>query len=74
MLGIGFSHAAIAVAYHVSANVNQYVILHDTRITLSGSQMPLVASSSVEALDARSIGTRRTIIDGNQIAKKSGTM
>ncbi len=41
------------VAHHVKAKVSQYVILHETRKTRSGSQMPLVASSRVVALDAR---------------------
>lgn len=59
--------------YQVKANVNQYVILHDTRMTLSGSHIPRVASSSVAALEARSIGTRRTTIEGSHKAKNMGT-
>jgi hypothetical protein len=57
---------------HVKQNVNQYVILHDTRTILSGSHIPFEASSSVRALLARSIGTRRMALAGKMRRKRSG--
>ena len=59
--------------YHVNAKVNQYAILQATRTTLSGSQMPLVASSSARELDARSMGTRSMMLMGRVRARKMGT-
>lgn len=59
--------------YHVKTKVSQYEILQDTSRALGGSQMPFVASSSVLALEARSIGTRRTMVAGSHNAKKTGT-
>lgn len=61
-------------AYHVKANVSQYVILQDTKSVRSGNQMPLVASSSVLALDARSMGTSSTMHAGSHSAKKMGVV
>ena len=60
-------------AYHVSTNVSQYVILQETRMTRSGSHIPRVASSGGVALDAKSIGTRMTTMEGSHSAKKMGT-
>lgn len=60
--------------YHVSANVSQYAILHVTRSALSGSQIPLEASSSTLALDARSMGTSRMTLAGSASARNTGTM
>src|SRR5271154_3184249 len=58
---------------HVNTNVSQYVILQDTSRTLSGSHMPFDASSSDLALDARSMGTRRTMLAGRARDRKIGT-
>lgn len=58
---------------HVKTNVSQYVIRHETKTALSGSQMPFEASSSDRALDARSIGTKRMALAGSARAKKIGT-
>jgi hypothetical protein len=60
-------------AYQVRANVSQYVILHETRSTRSGSQIPRDSKSSVLAPDARSIGTSRTMQAGSHSEKKIGT-
>ena len=60
-------------AYQVKQNVSQYVILHDTSTTRAGSHIPREASSSVAALEARSIGTSMMTIDGSHRAKKMGT-
>lgn len=59
--------------YHVSANVSQYVIRHDTRSTCSGSHMPLEPTSAFLALLARSMGTSKMIEAGRPKAKKMGT-
>lgn len=42
-------------------------------MTLSGNQMPRVASSSVRALEARSMGTSSTMPAGSHSAKKQVT-
>lgn len=60
-------------SYHVKTKVSQYVILHDTNSSRAGNQMPLAASSSVAALDARSIGTSSTMKAGSHNAKNIGT-
>lgn len=57
----------------VKKKVNQYIMRHDTSTALSGSHMPFVASSSVLALEARSIGTRRIAVEGSARARKIGT-
>lgn len=59
--------------HHVKANVNQYIILHATVMTLSGSHNPLAPSVSVPDEDARSIGTRRMILLGSASARNTGT-
>jgi hypothetical protein len=53
--------------------VSQYVILHETNSRRAGNQMPRAATSSVAALEARSMGTSRTIKAGSHSAKKMGT-
>jgi|SRR5277367_1523808 len=58
---------------HVNTNVSQYAILQDTSMTLSGSHTPFDASSSDLALDARSMGTRRTTLAGKARDRKIGT-
>jgi hypothetical protein len=68
-----FEAQKVGKPYHVNTKVNQYVILHETSSKRSGNQMPRDASSSVRALDARSIGTSRTISAGRKMAKKIGT-
>jgi hypothetical protein len=62
-----------STTHQVSANVSQYVILHDTNVTLSGSHTPLDPSVSVPGIDARSIGTSNTILAGSAMARKTGT-
>lgn len=42
-------------------------------MALSGNQMPRVASSSVRALEAKSMGTSKTIPAGSHSAKKQVT-
>lgn len=66
-------HDKAMVIYQVSPNVNQYVIRHATKTTLSGSQIPLEASSAALKLEARSIGTRRMMLTGRARARKIGT-
>lgn len=50
--------------------VNQYVILQATSSALSGSQMPRAAPAP--AFDARSIGTRRMMLEGSARDRKTG--
>lgn len=64
---------AFAFAYQVSTKVSQYVMRHDTSSRRAGNQMPLAASSSVAALDAKSIGTSSTMKAGSHSAKNIGT-
>ena len=59
---------------HVSTNVSQYEIRHETSMARSGNHIPLDASSSTRALDAKSIGTRRMMLAGRASAKKMGTI
>jgi len=49
------------------------MILHVTRTALCGSHIPFETSSSVLALEARSIGTRSTALEGKTKARKMGT-
>jgi hypothetical protein len=58
---------------HVSVKVSQYAILHVTKTALSGSQMPLEASSSTLALEARSIGTSKMMLAGSARERKTGS-
>ena|SRR2546421_3693094 len=64
---------SLYLAYHVKANVSQYVILHDTTITRSGSHIAPESPDRVRALEARSIGTRMIRLAGNAMARKTGT-
>jgi hypothetical protein len=57
---------------HVNVNVSQYVILHVTKTALSGSHTPLEASSSILALEARSIGTSKMMLAGSARERKTG--
>lgn len=50
--------------------VNQYVILHATSSALSGNHMPRAAP--VPAFEARSIGTRRMMLEGRARDRKTG--
>ena len=63
----------MGATHHVKAKVNQYVIRQATRRTPCGSQMPLEASSATLELEARSMGTRRMILTGRAMARKTGT-
>lgn len=62
-----------ADAYQVSTKISQYTMRQHVWMTLSGSQIPRVASSSVLALEARSIGTSSTIPAGSHSAKNTVT-
>jgi hypothetical protein len=58
---------------HVNVNVSQYAILHVTKTARSGSQMPLEASSSTLALEARSMGTSKMMLAGSARERKTGS-
>ena len=60
-------------AYQVKTKVNQYADRHATSMTRSGKQMPRDPSSLVLEVDARSMGTKRMILMGKAMAKKTGT-
>lgn len=64
------SKAGDARSYQVNMKVNQYVILQATRSALSGSQMPRAAPAP--ALEARSMGTSRMMLDGSARDRKTG--
>lgn len=59
-------------ADHVKVKVSQYAMRQHTKSTPSGSQIPRFPTSCSLALDARSIGTSRTIWAGKNMAKKMG--
>lgn len=58
----------------VRTKVNQYEIRQETSMSRSGSQMPLDFSFSPRALEARSTGTRRTMLAGRARARKMETI
>lgn len=59
-------------SYQVNAKVSQYVSRHATNKTPSGSHIPVVATSSVFELVARSIGTSRMMLIGSARERKMG--
>ena len=59
--------------YQVNVNVNQYAVRQAISRTASGSHIPLVASSLVLEVDAKSIGTKRMILIGRAKARNIGT-
>lgn len=63
----------IKASYHVSTKISQYTMRQHVCMALSGSQIPRVASSSVRALEARSMGTSSTMPAGSHNAKNTVT-